>query len=336
MKKKIFFRCDASKEVGLGHVTRCISLAYILKSGFQICFLFRAPAIDSIRLLNEAFQFIELKEGDLGEEAIEVQGIVNADDILVIDGYQYSDDYFSSLRHNGIKLVLIDDFGKEYPEANVVINHALGLAQTHATSSTKYCLGEKYVMLRPPFLLKAKQTRVVAKVKNVFVCFGGADYHNVTLKVLQAFAEAKKNLRIHAVLATTFPFKIEVEEFVKQSGLNCRLYNNLEASEMAELMVNCEIAVAPTSGLSYEICAVGMGFVGGYYIDNQIGIHDGLLVRGCMLSVGNYSNFNNSSLLNLVNELLENNVMLNELIVAQRKVVDGESDKTILNVFSLL
>lgn len=336
MQKKVFFRCDASKEVGLGHLTRCVSLAFILKNDFQICFLFKAPSVHSIGFLNESFQFIELKDGDLQEEAAEVKGLVNAEDILVIDGYQFSDEYFSSLSNNAIKLVLIDDFGKEYSQASVVINHALGLSDTHEPSSTKYCLGEKYVMLRPPFLLKAKQIRVIEKVKNVFVCFGGADYHNITLKVLQAFVEAEKNLQIHVVLAATFPFKEEVEEFVKQSGLNCRLHYNLQAAKMAELMGDCEVAVSPASGLSYEICAVGMGFIGGYYIDNQIGIHNGLLERGCMLSVGDYSKFNNSSFFNLVNKLLENNAMLNELIVAQRKVVDGESDKTILNVFSLL
>lgn len=336
MKKKVFFRCDASKEVGLGHLTRCISLAFILKNDFQISFLFKSPASQSVELLNGLFQFIELKSCDLTNEVIEVKQLLSGEDILVIDGYQFTDDYFRALNDEGVKLVLVDDYGKEYPYARVVINHALGLVNNHQTSETKYCLGEKYVMLRPPFLQKAKEERVVGKVKGVFVCFGGADFYNITLKILQAFEEGKSDLTIHVVLASTFPFHKEVERFAEEAKIKCYLHYNLDAEQMASLMAECEVAVAPASSLSYEVCAIGMGFIGGYYVDNQIGIHDGLQQRESMLSMGDLRQFNSSDFMLVTNDLIANVFKIQAMVHAQRKIVDGNSDKNILAVFEAI
>ena len=39
LKPKVYIRTDGSPEIGLGHLTRCIALAYMLKKDFAITFV---------------------------------------------------------------------------------------------------------------------------------------------------------------------------------------------------------------------------------------------------------------------------------------------------------
>ena len=339
MSKRIFFRADASSKVGLGHLTRCVALASMLREKFSCCFLLKDSAEIGFKLVSDNnFTCLTLEENDLEKEALEVSQIVGKDDVLVIDGYQFTEEYFVKVKSKGAKLVLVDDFGRDFPQADVIINHAVDLPATAFSkkNNTRYCLGEKYAMLRPPFLKMAKQPRQISKVEQVFICFGGADYFNVTLKTLQSLQIISSPLLLHVVLASTFPFQSEIEEFIKGSSLNVQIHYNLEAQQMADLMRNCEIAIAPTSGLSYEICAVGMGYIGGYYIDNQMGIHSGFLKRDCLRSVGDFAKVSPNALATAFTALVNDVEGVNALLLAQRKVIDGSSDSKFIEVFSAL
>ncbi len=339
MNKRIFFRADASTKVGLGHLTRCLALASMLREKFDCSFILKDSAEIAFNLVQEnKFSCIKLNDIALMEEAREVAKMLHAGDVIVIDGYQFTEEYFKVIKASGAALALIDDFAKDFPQANVIINHAVDLPVNafEKRENTQYCLGEKYAMLRPPFLKMAKQQRQISKVENVFICFGGADYFNVTLKTLQALEGINHPLMLHLVLASTFPFTTEIQQFLKSTALKVKVYYNLNAEEMAALMGQCEIAIAPTSGLSYEICAVGMGYLGGYYIDNQIGIHNGFLKRNCLVSVGDFTKVSSAELLEYFQHLAGDVAKINQLLAAQRKVVDGHSDQNFLKVFSSL
>ena len=337
MNKRVFFRADASTKVGLGHLTRCLALASMLRKNFTCSFLLKDSAALAMDLVKENdFHFEKLGEGSLTEEAQQVSALLKAGDIIVIDGYQFTEEYFEPLKAKGIALVLIDDFVKGYPLADVIINHAVDLTENDFKNPGKiqYCLGEKYAMLRPPFLKLAGQVRQISKVENVFVCFGGADYFNVTLKTLKALEGS--NLTVHLVLASTFPFAVEIKEFLNGTSLKTEVYYNLDAAQMAGLMGRCEIAIAPTSGLSYEICAVGMGYLGGYYIDNQIAIHNGFLKRNCLISINDFTKVSGEEIRSHFELLVQDISKINELIANQKKTIDGKSPEKFIKVFSSL
>jgi UDP-2,4-diacetamido-2,4,6-trideoxy-beta-L-altropyranose hydrolase len=339
MNKRIFFRADASTKVGWGHLTRCLSLASMLKENFSCTFILKDSADFAFNLLEESkFSFLKLGEADLTEEASEVAALLTPGDILLIDGYQFTEDYYKTIKNSGAALALIDDFVKASPLADVLINHAVDLSENDFENNNKirFATGEKYAMLRPPFLKMAQQQRQISSVKNVFICFGGADNNNVTLKVVQAIKNSGKGLKFHLVLASTFPYTNAVKEFLQSTSLQWEIHSDLNADQMAVLMQDCEIAIAPTSGLSYEICAVGMGYLGGYYIDNQIGIHNGFLKRNCFLSLNDFTKVSTEEIRQGFEKLVNDISLINEVIANQKKTIDGKSSDRFIELFSSL
>ncbi|MFM7022524.1 MAG: UDP-2,4-diacetamido-2,4,6-trideoxy-beta-L-altropyranose hydrolase [Flavobacteriales bacterium] len=335
--KKIFFRADASTKVGWGHLTRCVSLASMLREKFKCTFLLKDSADFAYKMLEEkSFSFTKLGASELADEALEVSSILNSGDIVVVDGYQFNEAYFAQIKSSAARLVLIDDFLKVFPQADAIINHAVDLSEDDfpPRGEIRLCLGEKYAMLRPPFLEMAGRPRTISKVENVFVCFGGADNNNVTLKVLQALDNTP--LKVHVVLASTFPYTSEVKAFIDSASVTAEVYHDLSAEQMAALMSRCEVAVAPTSGLSYEICAVGMAFLGGYYIDNQISIHNGFLKRNCLISLNDFTKVSVAGIREKFDFLLSDINRLNDLIASQKKTIDGKSAEKFIDLFSSL
>ena len=53
-------------------------------------------------------------------------------------------------------------------------------------------------------------------------------------------------------------------------------------------MNKCQLAIIPSSTISYEACSVKMLILGGYYVDNQKRINEGLDLNGMIYNVGDF------------------------------------------------
>jgi UDP-2,4-diacetamido-2,4,6-trideoxy-beta-L-altropyranose hydrolase len=337
MKKTIYFRADANSKVGLGHFSRTFALATVLKEKFSCTFLMNSVNLSIQNQLK--FSHFNLKIIDcenLEEEYEYIKKVVINAVAIVIDGYQFNESYFKSMSSIGIKVIYIDDLFRCNSHVDVIINHALGATKSdYLDCSSKLCLGGDYAILRPVFLELAKQDKFVTSGKNIFICFGGVDTYNLTLTTLQAL-NFKHEYKLNIVLASTFPHVISVKQYIQAIQPQVDIHESLSEIEIAQLMNVCDVAIAPTSSLSYEICATKMGFVGGYYIDNQKNIHDGLVKEGCIYSLGNLSKVTPERIRDAVVCLFNNQVLRKTMMKNQKKVINGCSDINLLNIFKEL
>ena len=104
---------------------------------------------------------------------------------------------------------------------------------------------------------------------------------------------------------------------------------------MIELIKMSEIAIAPASSISMEICCVKAGLLTGTVIDNQEAIHTQLMETGCCISQGD---FNASSEQNIINHLekLSSTDQVNAIMQNQFKAIDGLSGERLLTEFKKL
>jgi UDP-2,4-diacetamido-2,4,6-trideoxy-beta-L-altropyranose hydrolase len=281
MRSPLFFRADGSTQIGLGHITRCMALADMLRADFHCIFLVQNPAPALKAQIEAEFEIRVLPESEdfLAEAHFLAKEVLKKGQIIVLDHYQIQTQYQKILKDAGLKVVCIDDMHAWHFVADVVINHAGGVSKEDYSceSYTKLCLGVEYALLRRPFLeaaqkLAAQGGRKIDRIERALICFGGADINNLTLQATQAAWESKKFKEIHIVTGSAFNFAQELLTFTKgKEGIF--LHQNLDAQAMCDLMLHCELAIVPASGIAYEVAAVGMAFWFIAYAQNQRNIY---------------------------------------------------------------
>ncbi|MBA6151935.1 UDP-2,4-diacetamido-2,4,6-trideoxy-beta-L-altropyranose hydrolase [Gelidibacter maritimus] len=336
MAKKILFRADGNTETGLGHLYRLFALVEIYKEQYQFVFLTKQNSILDIIPKDYLLATIpdEIKMSD------EPQWIHShfppQKYILIADGYQFTATYQQQIKNRGYSLIYIDDLATDHMYADVVINHSPYIQEGHYKKEayTRLALGTQYALLRPLFLESAKLNREVNSIHSAFVCFGGADPFNLTIKAVKALLEIQNFKNIYVVLGGAYKhddiFKLEEEHSDR-----IKIYNNLSEDNLVKTMEQCNFAIAPASTILYELCCVKMPVLSGFYVDNQELIYKGFLNHNAIIDGGNFQNYQVSNFIDHL-KLIVYNQQLNHYIMAQKALFDDKISERHLNIIKKL
>ena len=314
----IFIRADGSREIGLGHLVRSLSLAHMLKDDFNIRFISKEIP-ESIRseISNSGFQS-EIIES----EALFFEDKIHKDAVVVLDGYHFDEAYQNQIKNAGCKLVCIDDVFDRKFAADLIINHAPGVVEENydARPETIFALGPDYALLRPAFLKAAKNKLAASRRDTLFICFGGADIQNKTKVALEAalnFGEFKK---IIIITGSAYSYLKELMPLV-ENYTNIEHHHSAGEKEMVRLMTEAEAAIVPASGILFEALAAGNKVISGTYTDNQIRVYNGFKKLGAILDAGHFEPEEIHAALLQVQDF------------KTKQLIDGKSPERIRNLF---
>ncbi|NJL74343.1 MAG: UDP-2,4-diacetamido-2,4,6-trideoxy-beta-L-altropyranose hydrolase [Saprospiraceae bacterium] len=262
-KPIVWFRADGNSSIGLGHVVRSLALAELLAEYFDCRFLIRNPSENlKVQILSVCSTLVELDNDiDILQDAQNLtEQHFKANDLVVLDGYHFTTHYQQIVKKNGSKLVCIDDI-YAYPFlADAIINHAGGIYPSHykALPETKFYLGLQYALLRSPFRIAAA-TRPQHRYswQNMFICLGGADPNNETLKVLEIVTKHSLLDTYFVVVGSAYLHLEALMAFIQDSSSRIILRQRLDAAEMVVQMQQCAIAVCSPSTVAFEYLSVG-------------------------------------------------------------------------------
>lgn len=277
---KVYFRADASQRIGLGHITRSLALADMLRENHDVYFLTQSPTKEVLRQIQEVTDnIIQLSPSDdyLAEAQLIADKYLEGEEIVVLDGYTFQTEYQAIIKSKARKLICIDDLCTYHFLADAVINHAGGLKREDYSCEpyTKLYLGIEYAILRNPFIEAAKKDRKIESIDNAFVCFGGSDPMNITEKVLVACIESCMFKQIHVVVGSAYRYLSKLESTAR-CHRDVYIYHNLNASGLQSVMEKCHLGIVSASTIAYECIAIGMYLIVGKYIENQEAIYNGL------------------------------------------------------------
>jgi len=320
MKPVIYFRVDGNAQIGLGHVVRCIALAQMLESDFNIEFVCNDIPESFINELDQlGFGFTRIdNENDFLSKLI-------SGSIIVLDHYAFDSDYQKKIKEKGYKLVCIDDLHDKTFFADLIINHAPGVTPLNyqAQINTQFALGLDYVLLRPIFLNKAKQPVIRAPIETVFVCFGGADSKNLTQIVVDVLKVDERFNKIIVVTGSAYSYLNQLKSAIGDSP-NVFLHHAIDSGTVAGLMEQAGLAIVPASGILLEAMAVGCKIIAGMYVENQKFLFEKYKDMQAFVNAQDFSSTNLKVALNEAFKLPVN---------GRKKVFDGHSGIRLLKMF---
>lgn len=321
---RVVFRADASLDIGIGHVMRCLTLADALRGHGATChFICRehpGHLLDFIR--KRGFSAHDLlcrktderpKDGTGAPQPAHAHwldcdwqtdahqtGDILADllpDWLVVDHYALDIRWEQVLKGHYKKLLVIDDLADRPHACDVLLDQNLGRkAKDYAVLVPNHCtvlVGPHYALLRPEFAALREYSlrrREVPVLKQILITMGGVDQPNATGKVLEVLRACPlpHDCHITVVMGAHAPWLEQVCALA--ATLPWPTEVRVDISDMAQVMADSDLAIGAAGSTSWERCCLGIPSMMVILAANQQLIAHALDERGAAINLGSVAN----------------------------------------------
>jgi UDP-2,4-diacetamido-2,4,6-trideoxy-beta-L-altropyranose hydrolase len=307
----VLLRADAGQDRGYGHVMRCVTLgAELRRRGWAVTLL-----------AKDLNQFLEGRATAAGIivrhmnhlvgsscDAAEVVG--HRADIVVVDGYGFTEHYFQVLEQQAVPYVVIDDNGDVRPRrAMLVINQ-----NPHADASMypghdpgRLLLGTKFALVRSEVtrLVNLNPPSLHSSAPSVLVSIGGTDIGSLTRAVTEALLTSSA-LRVTASLAHP------------PAGVSAA------PPDIAIPLSQATVAVIGAGSTLWEACVLGVPAVALVVADNQVGGSQKAAAFGACEVIDCRHRADLEAIRYRVTSLLDSPLRRSALALAGRQLVDGD------------
>ena len=259
--EKILFRTSGGrirkKELGLGHVFRCINLGYQLKS-HQIQFLIEDYGSVSPLLHEHGFKKIfNLIPGisindDIKKTVAHI--LKNKITILIVDKYRLTNLYVQTLKKI-VRVVVISDLKNIEYDSDLVINGFIGFNNKIKTNKFKIkcLLGPKYQILNQQYAKKQHYK----KKYDLLITVGGFDANNLLEIILKKISKYEKKIKIKIILGHATKNKSIISKFVTKSN-EITIIN--KTNNMKKEISSTKFGICAGGITTYEFAALQIPF----------------------------------------------------------------------------
>lgn len=267
---KLLIFTEGGKNVGYGHIYRCCSLYdEAVKMGVEVSFF-----IDGSK---EVLKVLGNRKVILGawNDCVAIKNYDISDSICIVDSYRAQLSTYEYIYKEAKLLVNIDDYNRINYPGGVVISPAFNNEKIdYENKNIKVLSGCEYVLLRSEF--QGVQKKLINKqIKELLIILGGSDFRNITpqlVHVLKEYPFINKSI----VIGNGYVGEEELLNIIDDSF---RVFKNLNATEMKEIMIGSDLAITAAGQTIYELLCTGTPFIPIEIIDNQINNVRGLLIN---------------------------------------------------------
>ena len=322
---KVFIITEGGKNIGFGHITRCLSLY----QAFEEKGILPEFVINGDNNIEYLLKDVDYQIFNWFDEKNKLFETVKDADIAIIDSYLADISFYNTLSDLVKIPVYIDDNKRlDYPNG-IVVNgniHAEKLNYPKKDVIT-YLLGTKYTPLRKEFW-KVPEKEIKDNIETIMVTFGGEDSKNITPKILAFLNEKYPNLIKNVIIGRVFQ---NIDEIKKCADKNTNLIYYPDAEKMKEIILESDIAISACGQTLNELASVGVPTIGVCIAENQLGNIKGWEKIGFLEYAGFY---NEDNIISRVDRLLKHlkNIKLREnKSKIGKKFVDGKGSLRISN-----
>lgn len=186
-------------------------------------------------------------------------------DWLVVDHYALDGQWEGQLRSAAKRLMVIDDLANRSHVCDLLFDQNLGrMAADYAgllPVGTTFLLGPRYALLRPEFAALREPSlarRQCPRLQHILVTMGGVDKDNATGRVLATLRDAPLpvDTRLTVVMGAQSPWLRAVRG--QAATMSWPTDVVVDARDMAQLMLSCDLALGAAGATSWERCCLGV------------------------------------------------------------------------------
>jgi spore coat polysaccharide biosynthesis protein SpsF len=315
MNKNILIRCDASKEIGLGHITRCLVLANELRDDKnRVYFAIKNYEIAIEKIKEQQFDMIVADDNfdyfKWIEDIIEQQKI----DIFIgdiRDGFPI--ELISYMKNKNILTVAIDE-PSEYSKECDLCFYPPHASIDKSKYKGKIYQGLEYVILRDEFYKEYEKKK--NDIPNILVMMGGTDAYNLTFPVVEKIDKNKEYFEISVILSDKHKDINLLKKFIKTSKHQIKIYNKVE--NMSSFLDNIDFAISQFGTIAYEYLIKNIPAIYIYNDKENINTYN-YFVNNSYALVSDIEDINIDILSNLSYKKLEINCKIFEVIIKNIK-----------------
>ncbi|WP_417277137.1 UDP-2,4-diacetamido-2,4,6-trideoxy-beta-L-altropyranose hydrolase [Castellaniella sp.] len=330
---KVFFRADASLQIGTGHIMRCLTLADTLTAeGVECHFICRdhpGNLIDLVRrrgfqvhVLPADADWVPSKGGlahaawlgsDWQTDAQQSECVLKDTqcDWLIVDHYALDSCWESALQPYYKKLMVIDDLADRHHACSLLLDQNWhGDKTPHRYNmllppNAVRLLGPQYALLRPEYAqLRSLMPPRDGLVRRVLVFMGGSDPTNQTAKVLQALMHRDLSwIAVDVIVGTNHPDPSGLAALAEaRSGTI--IHTGLPS--LAGLMARADLMISAGGSTTWERLCLGLPCLVVSIADNQTATQLALASSGFSRFIGEMERVTTESILEEMRWALHN------------------------------
>lgn len=332
--RKIIFRVDAGREIGMGHLVRCLALATELQERYFCGAGFVIKNEDGVQeIIRERGFKVEVLPSDISreDEAGEVLKLAQnygADRIVLDLKEKLSVDYIKRLKQIKIPLISIDNDGPGALLADVNIFPVMHFVpdKRWADYKGKLYYGPEYVILRRQFLKDYPCPD--NKVPDILITMGAGDTENLTGKVLSAILPIP-DIHITVVLGKFFAHYEKIKKMIAGRD-NITVYQDVK--NMAEVMAKADLAITYFGITAYELAKMGIPtMVIAHSKEDEINVEE-LAKLDVYVGLGYYEDVDERSIYSAASNLLCSKKLRDRMSLRGKQLFDGKGSERVTRI----
>jgi UDP-2,4-diacetamido-2,4,6-trideoxy-beta-L-altropyranose hydrolase len=349
--ERVVIRVDASVEMGMGHLMRCMSIANALKDdGTEVFFLLRNHAAALAGLIEANGHTVRLlpdpphRDADAtetshtlwlpttwqrdAEQTLEAIGQIGPTDWLIVDHYALDARWERLQRQRVPRILAIDDLADRPHDCDILLdqNFVVDMEmryRSHVPAACRQLLGPRYALLRREF---AEQRKSMigrsGEVHRILVCYGGSDPFNETAKALGAIKSLNfESLAVDVVIGRSNPHAESISRLCLELP-HAELHHDVH--NMAELLRHADLTLGAGGGMSWERCCLGLPTIAVDIAANQIGALTGLAKIGALVYLGSAASVTEEQVASAVQSLMTDSARTRRMSETALALVDGQ------------
>jgi len=343
---QILFRCDASSDIGFGHLMRSVALAEACQSrGDRVRFLIREHA-GAVQVLDEAGLAATWLRADAASDGVEqaicreVRAMSDGQPRwVVVDHYDQPARQCGVARDAGAQVLRIDDLGGAWTPVQALVNPNLDaqVSWYPEASGGRLLLGAEYALLRRKFLAFPRPTVRSDAVRRIAVTLGGSDRHNRTALMMDGLSalpeEQRRGVTVDVVLGPGFRQTEAIEALAATAGYVCMIHR--DAPRISEVLAGADLAVTAAGGTLYEAAFLGIPSLTVTLAANQENNADAFARRGITISMGPAATLSPAAVARAVGALMRDPARRAEMRARGQALIDGQGAERIRAILAV-